>query len=335
MENAAENTQAEHQRRIGEQIAQYATTENMHAQLPDMFSYWQTKYFAPRYQALTGTKNFLELYVSVFTDRIRRTGNKRVASLGSGDGAIEVQIAARMRAEGVEDFEFHLIELSPVQNERAKAKAAEQGLEAHFIPVECDFNTWRADQPFAAVMAHHALHHVVDLEHLFQAIHDGLEEEGAFVTFDVIGRNGHMRWPEAYKLINLMWHFLPPEKRKHHLLNRLDDDFFNHDCSTQGFEGIRSQDILPLLVKTFHFEVFYAFGNLIDVFTSRGYGQNFSTKDPLDLAFIDFVEELNELLLEQGYLKPTRLCAVMGKHAVAQPRLYRGWTPEQMLRQPD
>jgi hypothetical protein len=144
----------------------------------------------------------------------------------------------------------------------------------------------------------------------------------------VIGRNGHMRWPEAYRLINLMWQFLPPEKRLHTILKRVDEQFYNHDCSTQGFEGVRAQDIPPLLVKYFHFETFYAFGKLIDVFTSRGYGPNFDPKVKEDAAFIDFVEELNEILLDAGYLKPTRMCAVMTLKPAETPRFYKGQTPE-------
>ena len=128
---------------------------------------------------------------------------------------------------------------------------------------------------------------------------------------------------------------LPPEKRKHQILDRIDEDFYNHDCSTEGFEGIRAQDILPNLVPRFHFETFYAFGNLIDVFTSRGYGPNFDSRDPQDAALIDFVEYLNELLIEVGYLKPTRMCAIMSKNPVDNPRLYNGRTPEMMVRDPE
>jgi SAM-dependent methyltransferase len=323
-----------HAKRIKEQINQYANVENMHSQLADAFFYWQQKYFRPRFRELTGCNNYLEFYGKAFIDRIARTGNGHIVSFGSGDGAVEVNIAQSMKKLGAPDFHFDLVELSPVQHERARKKAAEAGLAEHFYMIEADFNTWKADKVYSCAMAHHALHHVLDLEHLFQAIHEGLHEDGVFVTFDVIGRNGHMRWPEAYKLINLMWHFLPPEKRKHTILNRVDSDFYNHDCSTQGFEGIRAQDILPNLIKTFHFETFYAFGNLIDVFTSRGYGPNFDTRKPEDAAFIDFVEELNEILLETGYLKPTRLCAIMGKKSVDNPTLYRGRTPEAMMREP-
>lgn len=321
-----------HDVRLREQIAQYADVENMHSQLSDVFGYWQQKYFKPRFMEVTGCKNHINLYAKTFIDRINLTGNNRIASLGSGDGAVELNVAQAMMALGKTDFEFHLIELSPIQNARAVSNAQTANLGHHFHTIEADFNQWRPETDYAGIMAHHALHHVVELENLFDSIFDGLHEEGAFATFDVIGRNGHMRWPEAYALVDKIWQMLPPEKRKHHILNRIDDHFYNHDCSTQGFEGIRAQDILPELIKRFHFDTFYSFGNLIDVFTSRGYGPNFDPRVKEDAAFIDFVEELNELLIEIGHLKPTRMCSVLIKKPAPEPRLYRGRTPEMMVR---
>ncbi len=96
-------------------------------------------------------------------------------------------------------------------------------------------------------MCHHALHHVLNLEHLISAIRASLHPKGCFVSIDVIGRNGHMRWPEALEFIERIWRFLPDEKRYHHVLKTSDQEYVNRDCSTKGFEGIRSQDILPIL----------------------------------------------------------------------------------------
>lgn len=320
--------------RVEEQINQYKNVENMHSQLASVFSYWQQKYFHPRFRALTGVNNHLEFYAKNFSQAIENSGNRRVASLGSGDGAVEVQIAETMIKMGFDDFEFHLIELSPIQNERALKNAAAAGLSDKILTAEADFNLWRPNGEYAGIMAHHALHHVVELEHLFDAIWDGLHDDGVFVTIDVIGRNGHMRWPEALRLIELIWRFLPEDKRYHHILKRVDDEYYNHDCSDRGFEGVRAQDILPLLVRKFQFSVFYGFGNLIDIFTSRGYGANFDPEIKEDAAFIDFIDELNDILIEVGYLKPTRMIAAMGKKPIEAPRLYKGRTPEMMLRDP-
>lgn len=324
-----------HDQRLEEQIKQYAENEDMHGDLSATYFYWQQKHLAPKFRELTGFHNHLQLYAQTFIDRIRRTGNNKIASIGSGDGQLEVQIAQVMLKEGFDDFHFVLLELSPIQNERARKHAANAGFAEKFSTHDVDLNTWRAPEKYGAVMAHHSLHHIVGLEHLFQAIFDAMEEDAAFVTFDMIGRNGHMRWPEAYRIVNSIWKFLPEQRRKHILLNKTYDDFFNHDCSNVGFEGIRAQDILPLLVQTFHFDTFFGWGNIIDPFIDRGYGAHYDTTKPEDAGFIDFLEDLNELLIEVGYLKPTQVLAIMTKRPVDNPKYYRGWAPESMVRHVD
>lgn len=324
-----------HEQRIQEQIRQYAKTDNMHGQLADIFHYWQNKYFKPRFLEVCHAPNHLAFYGLPMAERIRRTGVRDVISFGSGDAQVEVGVAKILADEGIDDFRFHCVELSPQQIARARAVVDKAGLAAHFEFVQDDFNAWTpAGQVFAGAMCHHALHHVVELEHLLGAIRDGLHPDGVFVSIDVVGRNGHMRWPEALELIEAMWRFLPDNKKYHHILKRLDAEYVNHDCSKQGFEGICSQDILPILVRTFGFEAFMGFGNLIDVFTSRGFGANFDVDDTHDRAFIDFVEQLNELLIDLGHIKPTRMCAVMVRDRGVVPRTWKHWTPEFCVRNP-
>lgn len=326
-----------HDERIREQIRQYAGTENMHGQLADIFRYWQEKYFKPRFSEVCRAGNHLEFYAKPMADRIRKTGVRDVISFGCGDAQVEVGVANVLKREGIDDFRFHCVELSPVQIERAGEFVAKAGFTDNFRFIEADFNTWRAEsgQVFAGAMCHHALHHVQELEHLISAIRDALHPDGAFVSIDVVGRNGHMRWPEALAIIEGIWRFLPDSKKYHHILKTTDATYQNRDCSNQGFEGIRSQDILPILTQHFGFEAFLGFGNLVDIFTSRGFGANFDANDEHDCAFIDFVEQLNELLIDLGHIKPTRMCAVMVKNQSARPRTYKHWTPEFCVRHPD
>jgi SAM-dependent methyltransferase len=332
MTGAAEKS---HDQRVAEQIQQYADNDDMHGDLSATYNYWTQKFLVPRLQAVTGHYNHLDVYAKTFIDRIKRTGNPNIASVGSGDGSLEVLIGQVMERYGHSDFHFTLLELSPIQNERARRNAAAAGLGDRFTTLDVDLNAWRADKRYSSVMAHHSLHHMQDLEHLFDAIRDAMEEDGCFVTFDMIGRNGHMRWPEAYRVVNSIWAFLPPEKRRHIQLNKVYDEFYNHDCSTEGFEGIRAQDILPCLVKTFHFEAFLSWGNIIDPFVDRGYGANYDIRKKEDAAFIDFLEEMNEVLIEAGHIKPTQVVAIMTKTPVAEPKLWKGRTPESMIRVPD
>lgn len=320
-------------KKVTEQIKQYQNTENMHAQLSDIFKYWQVKYFKPRFHDICKANNHLEFYAKPMADRIKITGCNNIISFGCGDAQVEVGVANVLKREGVSDFKFHCVELSPAQITRAKVFVEAAGLTNQFEFVEADFNIWdRNGQVFAGAMCHHALHHVLDLEHLIGEIRNALHPKGCFVSIDVVGRNGHMRWPESLTLIESIWRFLPDEKRYHHILKSYDHEYANRDCSTEGFEGIRSQDILPLLTQNFSFESFLAFGNLVDVFTSRGFGGNFDANNEKDKAFIDFIQYLNDLLIDLGHIKPTRMCAVMVLDELVQTRSYKHWTPEFCLR---
>ena len=107
------------------------------------------------------------------------------------------------------------------------------------------------------------------------------------------------------------WSEMPTEYRYNRQLRRQDDEFLDWDCSISGFEGIRAQDILPLLVERFSFDMFIGFGNVIDPFVDRGFGPNFSVDSQRDKDFIDRVHARDEAEIVAGRIKPTHMFAVM------------------------
>jgi SAM-dependent methyltransferase len=211
--------------------------------------------------------------------------------------------------------------------ERARAAAEAAGVMAQLRFTCADFNTWQPATTYHAVLANQSLHHVVALEHLFDAVAAQLAPQGRFIIADMIGRNGHQRWPEARAIIDEFWATLPPEKRRNRLLGRIEHRFQDWDCSVAGFEGVRAQDILPLLIQRFQFEMFLPFGNLVDPFTDRAFGHNFSAEDAQDRAFIDRVHARDEAEISAGRITPTHMFAVLCREHVASPRLLPGLTP--------
>lgn len=320
--------------RSDQQIAQYADVEDMHSALGEIHEYWRAKHFSARFREGTGALNHLDLYARPIMEEFFRSGQCRILSLGSGTGDLEIQIAKYAESLGLENYEFQLVDLSPIQNERAQNKIEAANLRGRFQVIEGDLNHWQAQDQYDVVIAHHSLHHIVELEHLFEQVLMSIGRDGAFVSFDMIGRNGHLRWPETYKVVNSLWHFLPEEKRRHRVLHWCEQDYRDHDCSTQGFEGIRSQDILPEILRRFDFETFYAWGGIIEVFTARAYGPNFDANSDADRKFIDFVDELNENLIDLGTIKPTIFCGVMRAKPTELRHCYKGRTPALMLRDP-
>jgi SAM-dependent methyltransferase len=209
-------------------------------------------------------------------------------------------------------------DLSGILLNRFKGKIP-RDLTRNFELVESDINGRNFSTKFDAIMANHSLHHMVNLEKIFSITYQNLSERGVFVTNDMIGRNGHMRWPETHLFIDFFWPFLAQHQRKNVLLERIEAKFMDHDCSTEGFEGIRSQDILQLILyQGFIPWKFFGTGGFIDVFVDRSFGHNFDVTNPDDLFLIKRMGLLNDILIDVGLIKPTVMFAYFVKYPVAE-----------------
>ncbi|MEO5925175.1 MAG: class I SAM-dependent methyltransferase [Bryobacteraceae bacterium] len=242
----------------------------------------------------------------------RRPGEQaRFLSIGAGNCDVEIDLALTLRAVGHTNFVIDCLDLNLAMLQRGVEAAAQRGVSENIAPLQADFNEWQPTAKYDGVVANQALHHVLNLEGLFDQIKASLRPDGCFVISDMIGRNGHLRWPEALKIIHEYWTKLPLSHRFNWQLKRYEAMFEDFDCSLDGFEGIRAQDILPLLLERFHFDKFVGFGNLIDPFVDRSFGHNFDINDQQDRAFIDEVHARDEAGIADGTLTPTHMFAVL------------------------
>jgi ubiquinone/menaquinone biosynthesis C-methylase UbiE len=332
---ALTHDESDYERRVRSEHARYDDVEVVH-DLPEIYHYWSNRYVLPKLSAL-GLTSIEEFFVDeIAAAAARNGGSADVISLGAGNCDLEIDLLARLDAKGCSDVRIHCLDLNSQMLERGRALAAERGLGGRLVPVVADLNRWRPQQPYDAVLAIHALHHFVELETIFAAMHEALApRNGVVLVNDMIGRNGHQRWPEALAVVEQLWSELPERCKWNRQLRRHEPDFVNWNCAQDGFEGIRAQDILPLLLRTFHFETFLAFANVVDIFVDRSFGPNFDPESADDRAFIDRVAQLDEDLLGRGVVTPTHLVASLRVEPVAQPRVYRHWTPEFCLRDPE
>ena len=319
--------------RFNAELLRFESVEKVHA-LPDIYHNWSGKYVLPKLRAL-GFDSLVGFFLHYISESCkRRKGDvSRIVSLGSGNSDFEVDLARRLRESGTNNFHFVCLEMNGTMLERGKTLAISNGLSEHFSFMECDFNNWRAEHQFDSILAIHSLHHVVALEKLFDEVHRSLSDDGSFLINDMIGRNGHLRWPEALPVVQAFWKGLPHSKKYNHQLKRFEDEFVNWDCSKEGFEGIRAQDILPELIKRFEFDCFLGFANVIDIFVDRSFGHNFDPKKESDIAFIDRVAMTDEALIESGKIKPTHMIAALKKQG-AVLKTYKHLTPEFCVRPP-
>ena len=219
-------------------------------------------------------------------------------SLGAGNGDLETAMAARLDARGLSNLEIELLELNPVMLERAVAHAERLGVKDRITVQAVDLNSWEAAEPADAYLACHSLHHVVELEHLFDEVARTLRDDGVLLVNDMVGRDGHRRWPEAAGIVLGLWRTLAPSQRLNNYTGVEDPRYPDHDCSSEGFEGVRAQDVLPLLLERFHPDVYVTFANVIDPFVDRVYGPNFDPDNEEDRRFIDAVATLDDAAID-------------------------------------
>jgi SAM-dependent methyltransferase len=303
--------------------------------LPEIAGYWGHKYLVPMLQPF-GFANSIELFRG-YMGRVCRENpghDVQFLSVGAGDSATEINIARWLLENEIRNFAFECVDINSEVLQRGRIAARENGVSEHLTFATFDINKWRPHRQYMFVLAVQSLHHVLKLEILFDRIKEALHPDGYFMSDDMIGRNGHQRWPEALRLVRELWAELPEKYKYNHQLKRMEKEFVNWDCSKEGFEGIRSQDILPLLIKHFSFEVFIGFGNIIDPFIDRNFGPNFDPNNEWDRNFIDRVHALDMTELEAGRIKPTHMMAVMKKKPVDQPKFHKHLTPEFCFRQP-
>jgi SAM-dependent methyltransferase len=303
--------------------------------LPAILHYWSNRHVRPKLEAF-GFSTPDEMFRKYAARQFHNGGAKprRLASIGAGNCQLEVALASHLLDTGCAEFTIDCLELNPDMLERGRSAAASAGVapRMNFVPV--DLNAWRAAHEYDVIIANQTLHHVLNLENLFAEIKRSLKPGGSFIVSDMIGRNGHQRWPEALGLVREFWRKLPPSYRFNQTLHRYEETYEDWDCSGESFEGVRAQDILPLLIERFHFELFIAFANIIDPFVDRAFGSNFDPAASWDRNFIDQVNECDEKEIASGRIKPTHILAVMGNDTGV-PTLFRdSLSPEFCLRDP-
>ncbi|MCB1820275.1 MAG: methyltransferase domain-containing protein, partial [Candidatus Competibacteraceae bacterium] len=306
--------------------------------IPAIFTYWASKFLSPRLRevfleadiSLIFAKEIHDCYINWSKLHCSVKGGFRILSLGSGDCTTEIAVCKHLLEFGMQ-FEFVCTDLNPEVMEFASKCAHQENLgntiTFHVLNLNKDF----LDAEYHCVIANHSLHHFVELEKIFDNVKRNLDNHGYFIISDMIGCNGHARWPEALVFVEQLWELVPLSKRIHTRSGCIHEKYINYDCTiSDPYEGIRAQDILQLLLDRFFFAKFVGHGNIIDVFIDRIYGNNFSPDCEEDRRFIDYVEKLNTTLIDMGIVKPTAMFATLCKNHMECK--YSRWHPQFCLR---
>ena len=320
-----------YQARLKNELARYKNKINVH-DLPSIAHYWSNRYLAIHIKTL-GYKSIQDIYFQHCKQAIITKPPARFCSIGAGNCDLEVNLVKRLVKAGFNDFTFECIDVNQNMLDRGIKKSQELGLEKHLQFQATDLNSWQDRRKYDVILAIQCLHHFVELETIFQNVSDNLEDNGYFITHDMIGRNGHQRWPETLKIVRDFWQQLPEKYKFNHRNQQIEETFINRDFSQHNFEGIRAQDVLPLLTQTFNFELFVFWGGAIDPFISRAFGHNYDPNISRDRAIIDKIQKVNEDLLIEQAIKPTQTIATMRKEKPAKNQFLYGLSPSACIRQ--
>ena len=330
--NATHRPDTSYAGRIAAETGVFRDVADVH-DLPPIFHYWSNRHLRPMLEPF-GFSNPDQLFAKHLLDSAARRGVAVPAflSIGAGNCDTEIRVSRLLREAGLAEFTIECLDLNPAMLARGRAMAEREGVGAHIVTTEGDFNRWTASRTYDGIIANQSLHHVVELERLLAEVRRGLAPRALFVVDDMIGRNGHMRWPEALVAVRMFWRELPDAYRYNRQLERHEPVYRNWDCSAESFEGVRAEDILRLLVERFHFRLFIGFGNVVDVFVDRAFGHHFDAEAEWDRDFIDRVHAFDENGFAAGTLTPTHMIAVMTAEPDGESVFARGLSPATSLR---
>ncbi len=303
-----------YEERIKIQNNQYNRYSDIHTNNPAA-QFLRENIVKPAFLEYFDAPNHVVAYTKLLIKLAQRRNRKclRIASIGSGTCDLEAQIVETLLKMGFEKVIFICFDISPKLLTEGRRLLKSRGISEKFDLRQCDLNKAFPEEAFDIAIAHHSLHHLINLEGLFESVEQYLADDGAFMSCDVIGRNGHLRWPEAAAVIDAFWEKLPERLRYDHIFKRIDKQYIDFDCSNKSFEGIRSQAILPNLLKFFKPEVFFGYGGISDPFVSKRFGPNFDLSRELDEHILSTLISLNIKLNNIYWVKPTRMIAVFRK----------------------
>ncbi len=319
---------------VERELATYGEIDPDIHDLPPIAATWAERSLLPLLREL-GYSTIESMLDGHVAEQCRRCapGLARLVSLGAGSGETELGIARRLADQGLENLELVLYEINPQQLDRATDEVRRSGLQGRVRTVLADLNEWTALERADVYLANQSLHHIVALERLFAEAKASLDADGVFLVNDMIGRNGHVRWPEAAALVHRIWNSMPQRYRWNRLVKKVDAVYPDPDYSAYAFEGVRAQDVLPLLTEWLYPDVFIAFGNVIDPFVDRVYGWNFSPDVQEDVDVIDAITRLDDAAIDLGIISPTHLLASFRPVPVT-VRYPRDRSPARMIRDP-
>jgi SAM-dependent methyltransferase len=264
--------------------------------------YWQAHPLTMRHinRLITGRED--ETWLPFVKRKFFPEPVERGLSLGCGAGMTERNALALdvcKRADAVD--------ISQEAVEVAAAAAEEAGLGDRLRYWQADLNTERFEpDAYDVVFAVQALHHVDALEHLLDEVAASLRPGGLFVVNEYIGPAQFQWLDKTEVLMNRILDALPHEykvnPRNGFVKERIDRTPAEEIARVDPSESVRSDEIVTTLESRFDVVYRADFGGTLLQFVLADIAANFGEDDAKDVAMIDLMSLLEEILIAERIL---------------------------------
>ncbi|SLM29964.1 hypothetical protein MTBBW1_2030054 [Desulfamplus magnetovallimortis] len=222
----------------------------------------------------------------------------RILSLGSGYCGQELMLARQFSKE----YEITCVDINEALFEKARKVAVEENLNIVFKSGDLNFLTIEKSS-YDMIYAHAVLHHVINLEILYDQIASGLTSQGFFHLVEVVGENRRLLWEENEKFVNSLLAVCPDEFISGHKVKP--------DEEEEGMEGVRQEEILSLLKSRFTPDYEYLHGAFMRfVCLHEVIGKSLEPASEDARKYLDFLIECDESCVGKKMLRPLEVWGI-------------------------
>lgn len=222
-------------------------------------------------------------------------------SLGCGYGFLErllVQKGICQRVDGVDVAQGAV--------DAATRRAREEGIDGLQYWVEDLNNVQFPENKYDVVYAHASLHHVFQLEALYEQIRKTLKPNGVFVSYEYTGPS-QMQFPRQHlELADKLIQIIPEKYRfmKRFGTNKVEAPRLRLSDMNQvdPSEGIHAREVVPLMATYFEFKHVRYIGGTLSLLVFNDIAGNFREGDPETDPIIDMIIAFDNLLVDKGVL---------------------------------
>lgn len=273
-----------------------------------------------------------DLYLKQLLEVAREVSERplRIVSAGSGNGELEIGLASALVEHGV-DFQFACLDLNHSLLATAYQEADKRGLlkKMTFTVADCNRDGLGHDQD--VILVNQFFHHIEKLEWFCAQAKTALAFNGRLLTSDVIGRNGHLLWPDVRIEVDHFWEQLPKSRKVDRSSGRLCEVYQEVNHAAYSSEGIRAQNIVACLSACFDFQLFLSYGAIIVPFIERRFGGNFDPESREDCEFIDRVQQRDAALFDEVRIPASNMLAVLRHKGEVDQTHFDPVSPQQHL----